>query len=153
VIFVFFCISDLPEFCRTDGVELKLFADDLKAYHISKSNLQFHLPLQNFIDKLKEYCSINSLQIAEKKCFTLHIGTKNPKHDYSLSFPKSLIPKVPEGESVRDLGIHFTQDLKWKSHIEKIVNKARRISYALLKSLKSKIKINRLVLELTNFQN
>jgi hypothetical protein len=67
-------LSDIPEFCRTDGVELKLFADDLKAYHISKSNIQFHLPFQNFFDKLKEYCSINSLQIAEKKCFTLHMG-------------------------------------------------------------------------------
>jgi retron-type reverse transcriptase len=55
-------ISDLPKFCRTDGIELKLFADDLKAYHISNSNPHFHLPLQNFIlkltlfDKLPQNC-------------------------------------------------------------------------------------------------
>ena len=39
---------------------------------------------------------------------------------------------------MRDLGIHFSPDLKWSSHIDIITKKARRVSYCLLKSLKSK---------------
>jgi ribonuclease P/MRP protein subunit RPP40 len=128
-------ISDLPDFCQTENVKLKLFADDLKAYHISKPNPEFHIPLQNFIDKLAEYCSINGLRIAVQKCSTLHLGNKNPSHNYSHN--NTLIPNIPKGESVRDLGIHFTADLKWNAHINIITKKSRRISYALLKSLKS----------------
>jgi hypothetical protein len=85
-------ISDLPDFCETDGVTLKLCADDLKAYHISSLNPEFHGPLQNFIQKLEIYCSLNSLKISVGKCSSLHIGTKNPIHSYSLE--SSLIPNM-----------------------------------------------------------
>ena len=91
--------------------------------------------MQKFIEKLKIYCEINSLQIAVNKCSTLHVGPNNPNHEYSLS--NSLIPNIQKGESVRDLGVHFSADLKWRSHIDIIVKKARRTSFALLRSLKS----------------
>ena len=39
---------------------------------------------------------------------------------------------------IRDLGVFFTPDLKFNQHIELIISKANRISFALLKSLKSK---------------
>jgi hypothetical protein len=45
---------------------------------------------------------------------------------------------VPKGEPVRDLGIFFSSDLKWRSHIDITVKKARRTSFALLRSLRSK---------------
>src|SRR6266576_2245439 len=66
---------------------------------------------------------------------TLHIGPKNTKHSYSLA--NTPIPNIPKGESVRDLGVFFTSDLKWKAHINITTKKARRVSYALLNSLKS----------------
>ncbi|HEX4851672.1 MAG TPA: reverse transcriptase domain-containing protein, partial [Puia sp.] len=128
-------IADLPEFCKTEGVEIGLFADDLKAYHIDNPSPDFHLSLHNFIVKLADYCVINGLEIAIDKCFTLHIGNKNPNHTYSLS--QTNIPNIPKGESVRDLGVYFTADLKWKSHINTIVTKARRIAFTLLRSLRS----------------
>jgi hypothetical protein len=128
-------IADLPDFCSTPDVTLKLFADDLKAYHIAKPSATFHVPLQTFIAKLTQYCAINCLEIAVQKCSTLHIGPRNPNHDYSLA--NSLIPNIPKGESVRDLGVYFTNDLKWHAHIEIIVTKARRTAFALLRSLKS----------------
>ena len=116
-------------------MELKLFADDLKAYHIGPPTPDFHLPLQNFVTKLANYCFVNGLEIAINKCSTLHIGTKNPNHTYSLS--QTNIPNIPKGESVRDLGVYFTADLKFKAHINIIVTKARKISFTLLRSLKS----------------
>jgi len=128
-------ISDLPKLCETENVVLKLFADDLKAYHISRPSEHFHVPLQQFIAKLTVYCNNNSLQIAVDKCNAFHIGPKNPNHDYSLA--NSLIPNIKKGEAVRDLGVYFTSDLKWRSHIDITVKKARRTSFALLKSIKS----------------
>ena len=128
-------IADLPEFCKTEGVELKLFADDLKAYYIGPVNPDFHIPLQNCITKLIKYCSTNGLEIAINKCSTLHIGSKNPNYTYFLN--QTSIPNIPKGESVRDLGVYFSNDLKWKNHIENIVTKARRVAFTLLRSLKS----------------
>jgi hypothetical protein len=128
-------IADLPEFCKTDEIKIKLFADDLKAYLIFSPNASHHIPLQNFINKLSTYSDINGLEIAINKCTTMHIGTKNPNHSYSLN--NSTIPNVVKGEPVRDLGIYFTSDLKWITHIEIIVKKSRRVSFALLRSLKT----------------
>ena len=65
----------------------------------------------------------------------MHIGPKNPKCYYLLE--NTPIRNVPENEPVRDLGIYFSKNLKWRSHIEIIVTKSRRTSYALLKSIKS----------------
>ena len=128
-------ISDLPTYCLINDVSIKLYADDLKAMHISSPNDKFHLPLQMFVNKLSEYANLNGLQLAPNKCLTLHIGPKNPKCHYLLE--NAPIRNVPENEPVRDLGIYFSKNLKWRSHIEIIVTKSRRTSYALLKSIKS----------------
>ena len=128
-------ISDLPEFCKTENVNIKLYADDLKAYHTFSPIANSHLPLQNFITKLSKYSELNGLKISVKKCYTLHIGPKNPNHLYTLN--DSQIPNIPKGESARDLGVHFTSDLKWSNHIEIIVKKSKKVSWALLRSIKS----------------
>jgi hypothetical protein len=65
----------------------------------------------------------------------MHIGIKNPNHNYSLN--NSTIPNVAKDEPVRDLGINFTSDLKWITHIDIVVKKSRRVSFALLRSLKT----------------
>ena len=85
-------ISDLPKFCETENVSLYLFADDLKACHIASQNLNFHVALQTFNSKLTKYCALNHLEISIKKCSTLHIGKKNPNHEYSLGH--CLIPNI-----------------------------------------------------------
>jgi hypothetical protein len=64
------------------------------------------------------------------------MGNKNPNNVYTLN--NIPITKVPQGDPIRDLGIHFTSDLKWRPHIDIVVKKSRKISYALLRSLKSK---------------
>ena len=59
---------------------------------------------------------------------------KNPHIQYSLH--DKLIPSAENNQPVRDLGLYFTSDLKWHFHIENIVIKARKTSYAILKSIK-----------------
>ncbi|CAK5079521.1 unnamed protein product [Meloidogyne enterolobii] len=130
-------ISDIVEFCKTSNVIPKLFADDLKAYSIFDSTQHNHYsPLQNFINKISTYCTINGLKISINKCKSFHIGSKNPYHVYSLD--NSPIPTIQCNENIRDLGIHFTPDLKWESHIKIIAAKATRTYFTLIRSLKTK---------------
>ena len=127
-------IADIIEHCKTDNVVIKLFADDLKAYHMSPFHDKLNVPLQSFIKKFVNYCQINGLTIAPKKCNVLHIGNRNQKLPYYLS--NLPIHCIQENSYVRDLGLHFTDNLKWESHINIITKKARRTSFALLKSIK-----------------
>uniref|UniRef100_A0A914NFB3 Reverse transcriptase domain-containing protein n=1 Tax=Meloidogyne incognita TaxID=6306 RepID=A0A914NFB3_MELIC len=128
-------ISDLPEKCKTKGVEIKLFADDLKAYYISKPSPSFSSTLQNFISNLEIYSAQNDLFLSTEKCKVLHIGRQNPKSQYSLY--NSLISSIQKEESIRDLGVHFQSDLKWDSHINIIVSKAKKVMFTIIKSLKT----------------
>ena len=127
-------ISDIVSFCETEGVTIKLFADDIKAYHISNSVVNFNAPLQNFILKFTKYCDLNGLSIACNKCRVLHIGNKNPKNQYSIQ--KFLIPCVENNQCVRDLGLYFCSNLKWDNHIDIISKKARRTMFSIVKSVK-----------------
>ena len=113
---------------------IKLFADDLKVYCSSKIAENIVKPLQDFIHKFSQYCDINGLSINTNKCQTLHIGNKNQKHSYQLL--GNAIKSVEKNESVRDLGLYVTSDLRWNTHIDIVTNKARRVSFAILKSIR-----------------
>ena len=127
-------ISDLPTYCKVSGVTTKLFADDLKCYSSSTSPDIIGTLLYDFIGKFTEYCYINGLSINPNKCNVLHLGKKNKNLPYAISgIP---INSVENNQPIRDLGLHFTSDLKWQKHIEIICKKATRTSFALLKSIK-----------------
>nr|CAD2179616.1 unnamed protein product [Meloidogyne enterolobii] len=129
-------IFDIIDICKTDNVTPKLFADDLKAYTcFDFLNKNHYSPLQTFIQTFTKYCEINGLKIAVSKCSSFHIGTKNPFHQYTLQ--NINIPIIPPNEPIRDLGIYFTSNLKWDSHIKITTNKATRIYYTLIRSLKT----------------
>nr|CAD2201117.1 unnamed protein product [Meloidogyne enterolobii] len=128
-------ISDLPTYCATPGITLKLFADDLKAYNVFKNRVN-QPPLQIFVNKFSEYCHLNGLKIAIEKCSVLYLGNSNPLTKYFIN--DIVIPQISSEDSVRDLGIHFSHDLKWDKHINIITRKAIRCSYSIFKSIKSR---------------
>ena len=128
-------LADVINYCQIPEVAIKLFADDLKAYHLFKFHVQNNSPLQLFTDKFVEYCKINGLSIAPQKCNVMYIGNKNPKSKYYLL--EKPINCIEDSQPIRDLGLHFTSDLKFDSHIQIITKKARRTTFALLKSIKS----------------
>nr|CAD2193654.1 unnamed protein product [Meloidogyne enterolobii] len=134
ILFLYY-IHDLTEFCYTENVTVKLYVDDIKAYYIFKDNPVNSNPLQEFIEKFSEYTEINGLDIAIKKCNILHLGTKNPRTIYTIE--DTHITEIGRNQTVRDLGIFFDHELKFHNHIDIICNKARRISYTILRSLKS----------------
>lgn len=126
-------ISDLVEFCKTENVSVKMYADDLKAY-IIYSNQYDTLKLQLFINKLSEWCNTNYLKIASDKCRVLFLGTKNAKTPYFVNTLE--IAKVTD--SITDLGVDITPDLKWSSHIKKRCDKAYGLLFSLFKAVRSK---------------
>ena len=128
-------IADIVKFCKTDGVTIKLYADDLKAYHIRSTPDNLNSPLQSFIDKLINYCSLNGLAISEEKCRVMYLGNKNPNSPYYIL--GKAINCIEKDHFIRDLGLHFSPDLKWTNHIEIVTKKARRISFAIIKSVKT----------------
>ena len=136
-------ISDLPTLCHVDDVQLNLYADDLKAYHIFDPNSPNTEPLQTFIDKFILYCSNNGLEIANDKCSSLHIGIKCQKHSYKIN--NHIISSVAPQQSIRDLGVLFSSNLKFTDHIDLIIKKGNKMTFAILRSIKSqdpKILIN-----------
>lgn len=123
----------LSKFSNPD-VTVKSFADDTKAYvSFDRANLDNHLKLQKFIDYFYSWCKENGLTLAVLKCHVLHLGLKNPKFQYTLSGEP--ISKITD--SVRDLGINITPDLKWNSHIGKISRSANSNFFNILKAFKS----------------
>lgn len=131
LLFIFY-ISDLLEHCRCDFVKIKLFADDLKSYAIHTNELLTLSSLQNFIDKLSLYSTNNGLKLNVKKCHTLQLGRKN--HGFKYTLDGDLLESQ---NSVRDLGIYLTKDLKWSLHLKTITNKANTRLFLLFKSIQS----------------
>jgi len=112
-----------------------LFADDLKAYSFSKNTKDFEINLQEFIIKLEKYAEENSLKLSAEKTSLLHIGPKNPLHTYTLNNQK--IKTVSNQDSIRDLGVYFSHDLKWEKHIKIITNKANQTAFTIIRNLKT----------------
>ncbi|MGF7232897.1 RNA-directed DNA polymerase [Arachidicoccus sp.] len=139
LLFIFF-ISDLPKFCHTPGVTAKLFADDLKIKRSSPRTTSLHFsdfrdPIKVFISKLSKYCEINGLKINAEKCQTLHLGLQNPSLPYFYNSTE--IPCVEKNSIIRDLGIYYSDSLKWEPHVSESVTKGKRASFSILKSIKT----------------
>ena len=131
LLFSFF-IADLIAFCKTDGVLVKLFADDLKIFSAMLKHL--NSPLHKFLIKLQIWVAENCLEVATEKCNVLHVlPNKNPKVSYFFNGFK-----LPNNEtSVRDLGITISDDLSWEKHIKTISKKALCRLFILSKALKT----------------
>ena len=117
VLFVIY-INDLPEIIKSS---CKIFADDTKLYSSPKDKdiLQADLlSLLKWSDKWQ-------LKFNISKCGILHIGTNNPKFDYYMDNDMSI--KLKEVSSEKDVGVTFSDNLKFDIHINNIVNKANQM--------------------------
>ena len=113
---------------RSTGI--RLFADDAKLFDTNQSNLQ--LSLNNFVSWLDNH----QLKIAVHKCFSISFPKPNPP----ITPPTFTINNEPllYNPLIKDLGVYISDNMKWESHINAIVQRAALKSYQLLKSFKSK---------------
>ncbi len=108
---------------------IKLFADDAKVYDTSSQSLQISL------DKILSWLQDHQLNIAANKCFTLNIHNRTLQNLPSLTLDNTPLQNI---ETMKDLGIIISSNLKWHSHINSICNKAAFSSYHILKSFRTK---------------
>ena len=93
--------------------DIKLFSSLNRADHSSfdgTDNL-FDWPLQRDLDLISDWCNSWLLKLNPDKCSCLHIGRSNPHIKYNIK--DSLIPP---SDSVVDLGVVLTKDLKPSTH-------------------------------------
>ena len=127
-------IADLAHNWKNTDVNLKFFADDLKAYIIyNSSEMHKIVSLQSFINFFISWCNINGLEIADQKCYVLHLGAKNPKSSYTINCHQI----TPVTDHIRDLGLIVTPNLKWITHIKIKSKLAYYKWYSLFKVFKS----------------
>ncbi|MCG8034729.1 MAG: reverse transcriptase family protein [Candidatus Thiodiazotropha taylori] len=122
-------INDLPDSLKSRA---RLFADDTIVYLTIKSPSDPEI-LQNDLHKLEKWEKDWSMEFNPEKCEVIRVSKKkNP-----ILFPYKLHNvELKMTENAKYLGITFSQDLSWKTHIENISSKANNT----LKFIKRNVK-------------
>jgi hypothetical protein len=111
ILFTIF-INDLP--IALDS-HVKIFADDTKIYNtVDKATM-----IQEDLDKLMQWSTKWLLPFNVDKCSVVHYGSNNTRNVYTMNNRDLAADTL-----IRDLGILFQDDLKFGSHINKIVASA-----------------------------
>ena len=112
-------INDMPSALQS---MCYIFADDTKILNkSSKMN-----SIQNDIDNLQDWSDQWNLYFNISKCHVLHIGNSNPHNEYTMKHDSTNL-KVSECKEEKDLGVTFDQQLKFDSHVNRIVGKANQV--------------------------
>ncbi len=112
---LFLChINDLPDRVQS---QVRLFADDCLIYRDIKSPCDHHI-LQNDLTALESWARDWGMRFNAKKCYVLSVKHKS-QHYYTLD--NTILQRVSSNPY---LGIEFSEDMKWSTHISKITSKA-----------------------------
>ena len=118
-------INDLTEINLRDSAKITLYADDVLLFRVINSPEDFDR-LQNDIDEVGNWSSINFLTLNRDKCKYMIVS-----HRKTVSTPSS--PLLLEGHSLervemfKYLGVLLSHDLSWGEHVQAICSKARKI--------------------------
>ena len=115
-------INDLPESVQSYAA---IFADDTKLYrpiiNAEDSNI-----LQSDLDLLVEWCKVWLMNFNYSKCKHLPFGHNSPSRHYTMGSGTAL-HQICMVDEENDLGIMFSRNFKFKSHIHKMVQKANKV--------------------------
>lgn len=124
-------INDLP-----DGIssQVRLFADDTALYLTIKSD-EDSLALQNDLNALSVWESKWDMQFNPSKCQVVQVtGSKKPlKSEYILH--GQVLETVT---CARYLGVDISSNIKWNSHIDRVVGNANRSLGYIRRNIKCK---------------
>ena len=113
------------------GVNIKLFADDVKLY-TEISLPSDHSNFQSQLNNIHSWASIWQIKISYEKCNILNLNTKTHPTFYFTDIP------ICPVDSIRDLGVLVQADLKFNTHIHNIVTTAKQRASLIHRSFLSK---------------
>jgi len=108
----------------------------MKLYYIfdpKKIATNAHKPLQQCVDSLYGWCRENSLPLNLKKCCIVHFGSNNPRNTYHFEHQE-----IAKHSLERDLGVIFDERLTFQTHIDSVVNRARRLISLMFRSFRAR---------------
>src|SRR5207244_3601010 len=135
-IFFVIYINDLST-CCPELKSIYLFADDAKSLAIIKS-LTDCLAFQKSLDSDALWSNKWQLSLAAEKCKIISF-TNNKVASLEYTYIKNSLPLL-RATDIMDLGVRFSQDFSFSSHINEMCNKARRKASIILNCFKSKNK-------------
>ena len=119
-----FCIfiNDLPEVLRFS--DPSIFADDLKILSVGRKQDEIQLDL----NKIEDWVKQNNMELAFVKCAQINFRV--------VAINLFLNGKrVPQPQSVKDLGVHMLGDLSWSTHLIERLKKANKLLYSLRRNV------------------
>ncbi len=118
-------VNELPESLVSD---FKMFADDSKIFNNSE-NFQV---IQEDLNTLQEWSNKWLLKFNPDKCKTIHFGTANPNHTYTLNNTE-----LDSVDKERDLGVIITKDRKPSQQCATAARKATQSLWMLRRNFKT----------------
>ena len=124
-------INDITDSLQ-DHVTVKLFADDVKLY----SELVLPTDILNFqscLNKIQNWAITWQIGISYSKCNTMELGPNPSRTEFFLSHSR-----IQTTSMTKDLGVQFESNLKFKVHINDIVNRAHQRAAVIRRSFLSR---------------
>ena len=122
VLFIIY-VNDLPEVVQS---KLWMFADATKIYHTISSN-EDSILLQSDLHSIMRWCSTWLMNLNYDKCKCMSFGNRTfPTSQYLMSSGEEYI-SVNQVCEQSDLGVLFTSNFKFGTHIHHIMQKADRL--------------------------
>ena len=113
---------------------LKCFADDSKLIK-SIQNPDDRVKLIHDLEAVLQWTKHNSMEFNADKFQLLQHG---PNDDLKISYDIPGNQILEHSNTVKDLGVHVSEDLKWRSHITTITNNATNFANWILRTIRSR---------------
>lgn len=114
-------INDLPSVVLTS--KCLLYADDLKIFS-SVNSVSDALRLQNDLNRINDWCSLNGLYFNINKCSVISFNRIKFPIVFDYSIRRTVLKRVTDQ---KDLGVIFDAELNFSLHMDYIIGKANRM--------------------------
>lgn len=131
-LFVIF-INELPSIPQ--HTKIQIYADDTKLYFRFRRN-ETSQALQQDLTSVVNWLNEWGLSVAAEKCFVLPLSLTGKRDTFNFEINDQKIPVIHD--SVRDLGVHFSSNIKVSSHISFVRSKANSVTGMIFRCFKSR---------------